>query len=203
VSDQGLSGGGSTNGAFSATENQTPPSSGVVLQTRAATPSPENQIQQQTAVHNGSVTAADVSIFDQAGNPFTITNPLPVYVTSSVPVGTVETDLTFFGSASSVSSGIATTVVTYVVPVGFNFILVKCVFDGENIAVYDLTVNGSTVDRMHTYFGATLSGMFDFSASQSRGVKYPESTVFQVIVVHNRPSLANFSARLQGVLISI
>ena len=202
MSNQGYSDNNSNNGAFSASQNQTPPSTGVVLQTRAATPSPTQQTQQQTAVHSGNVTAADVSLHDANGNPYTTSNPIPVYISNVAPSGS-SADHFLFNEVTSVANNVQTTILTYTVPVGFNYNLIRFTYDGDNIAKYEIYVNGDILDRAHTYFGAALSGEFNFSIFQEKGVFFPPGTIFEVKVTHFRPSLGIFSSRIQGILTSI
>lgn len=96
-SNQGWSAGEENNGVFSATQNDNPTSSGVVLQERAPTPAPALQKMQQTAVRGtdpATVVAADVSLHDSLGNAISTANPLPVVLTDgSINIGTINANL--------------------------------------------------------------------------------------------------------------
>ena len=197
----GISGGNSSNGVYNTNQNQAVPSTGLVLQTRAPAPTPQQQIQQQTAIHSGNVTAADVSLHDANGNPYTVTNPLPIFITSA-PAST-SLDHYYFHEVTAIAASTLTTVLTYSVPVGFNYHLMRFTYDGENIAKYEVYVNGDILDRARTHFGAALSGQFDFSISQEKGILFPENTILQLKVIHYRPSLSSFSSRIQGILESM
>jgi len=65
-------------GVYDAVNNTKPGNLGLIVATRNATPGDAQQGIRQTGIHNGTVDAADVAIFDSTGAPFSMTNPLPV-----------------------------------------------------------------------------------------------------------------------------
>lgn len=69
-----------TDGVYDATHNTIPSTSQTVVSTRNATVDKTKQNLRQTGIQNGTVIAADVSLYDENGAPFTQTNPLPVSI---------------------------------------------------------------------------------------------------------------------------
>lgn len=76
-SDNGWSGEGLDSGFYDPAGNIVPDSTGIILHERVPSPGPENQIMRQTAVQSGDIIAADISLHDHEGNPYTTLNPLP------------------------------------------------------------------------------------------------------------------------------
>ncbi len=73
-------------GVYDATNNTKPGNIGIIAAIRNATPDDTTQIMRLTAVQGSApntVYALDVSIHDEAGNPFTASNPMPVTVVDS------------------------------------------------------------------------------------------------------------------------
>lgn len=83
-SDNGWSGEGLDSGFYDPAGNIVPDSTGIILHERVPDPGPQNQIMRQTAVQSGNIIAADVSLHDHEGNPYTSVNPLPVAATINV-----------------------------------------------------------------------------------------------------------------------
>lgn len=65
-------------GMYDVANNTKPGNVGLVGHTRNATPGDVNQNLRLTAIRNSSVTALDVSLYDELGAPFSASNPLPV-----------------------------------------------------------------------------------------------------------------------------
>jgi hypothetical protein len=81
MSQQGWGDGNANSGVYDGGQNQTPSSTGVILHERVLPQAPANETIRQTGVQssaNPTVFPADVSIRDANGNPFSISNPLPV-----------------------------------------------------------------------------------------------------------------------------
>lgn len=72
-------------GVYEATNNPNPALIGLVGMTRNAVPGEADQVQRVTVKPNadGSVRSLDVSLHDEAGEPFTANNPLPVVLSES------------------------------------------------------------------------------------------------------------------------
>lgn len=65
-------------GFYHATDNTKPGNIGLIAFTRAASPADSDQIKKLTAITNSSVHALDISLHDEAGAAYTVSNPLPV-----------------------------------------------------------------------------------------------------------------------------
>lgn len=96
-----------------------------------------------------------------------------------------------FNEVLAVVGGITTLVVTYTAAMGD--LLQKVAYSGTNIAEYELVINGITQDKERTYFGNSLNGEFDFNA----GLVLMVGDVVEVFVIHMRPSVGDFNARIQ------
>lgn len=99
-----------------------------------------------------------------------------------------------FGEVSAVASGATVSVVTHTVPVGKTFLLELVEFSGENIADYELFVDGVKQAKKRTYFSGALSGEFFFGA-----LTVTSGKVIDLKVENFRPSSADFEGRILGV----
>lgn len=98
-----------------------------------------------------------------------------------------------FDTAPSVASGVETTIVTYTVPSGKTGKLNRTEFGGENIAVFNLYLNGDLIHRRRTFFGDGLSEDMNFEG----GIDLDDGDVLVLKVLHNRPDSGDFEARIQ------
>lgn len=82
LSEEGFA---NTNGDYDAANNTRPASAGVILHDRVATPGQADQNFRPTGVASSvdNAKCVDVAIRDEAGNPFTAANPLPVTMVDS------------------------------------------------------------------------------------------------------------------------
>lgn len=133
---------------------------------------------------------------DSSGNEVgTVTNP--VYIT---PVaGAAQPSTSKYNEALSVPAGVTTLLLTYTVPAGKTSILERISVTGENIAYYKVLKNAVVIDSKHTNFGTNLNEEFNYSATADLGIKLVAGDILTVTVLHNRPYLANFAARLQVI----
>lgn len=102
-----------------------------------------------------------------------------------------------YNEVLSVATGVTTTVVTYTVPVAQQNVLERVAVSGENIALYTVLINGTTIDQQRTYFGGALNTQFEFMSTANKGTLLNAGDIVSVTVLHNRPSLANFEGRIQ------
>ena len=131
---------------------------------------------------------------DSSGNEVgTITNPVHV---TPIP-GSSKTSKSQYNEALSVPSGVTTTILTYTVPLAKTAILERVSVTGENIAYYRVLKNAVVMDAKHTNFGTNLNEQFEYVSSANSGLLLNTGDVITVTVLHQRSSLANFSARLQ------
>jgi hypothetical protein len=70
--------------------------------------------------------------------------------------------------------------------------LKKIVVSGTNIATYSIYVGAVIIDKARTYFGNSLNTTFDLGI----GVALSLGEVVTVRVIHNRPDLGDFNARI-------
>lgn len=98
-----------------------------------------------------------------------------------------------YNEVTNVASGILTNVLTYTAV--NNGELRHVDVSGTNIAQYEVLVNGIVRDKTYTYFGGKLHHKFDFG----RGIKFLTGNSIVIRVLHQRPDLGNFNARLHMV----
>jgi len=101
-----------------------------------------------------------------------------------------------FNTVTSVSSSILTTILSYTVPIGKTDFLGKIQVSGTNIAQYDVYLNSILFSRQRTYFGGSLNALFDYDFEQESGYQLNAGDNIQVKVIHTRPTLGDFEARL-------
>lgn len=139
--------------------------------------------------------AGRVGLYDPSGQAIDSSNPLPVVVTSGTPSST--SIINTYNQVLSVPSGSPVDIITYIVPSLGNVFIQRVSVSGENIARFDVLINGSPLDTRRTYFGGNLNEYFDFIGGSALGQKLTSGDIIVVRVEHNRDSLANFEARLQ------
>ncbi len=89
-------------GVYDVSDNTLPGNVGLIASVRDAAPSDTTQTQRLTAVTGSSpntVRALDISLHDEAGNPYTNANPLPVTVSESE-----GTEVNDYDTASAVAA---------------------------------------------------------------------------------------------------
>jgi hypothetical protein len=160
-----------------------------------------------------SVTVSDVTL----SGPITVTNevevkndagsPIPVDavnfdirdlnfaqdkvdVSGSTVITTQPAALNFFNEISSVPSGVYTTVLTKTVTVAAKLKLASC--SSNNIAEYEVVLNGIVIDKKRTNFGAGLNCDFYFE----NGITLVPTDVLVVRARHDRPYMADINAKL-------
>lgn len=104
-----------------------------------------------------------------------------------------------YTEVNSIAAGALTVITTYIVPSGKTGLLQKVSVSGENIATYTVDINNVTLDKRRTYFSGGLNEFFDFSSSDINGTPLAALDEITITVIHNRPSLASFDARIQVV----
>lgn len=110
---------------------------------------------------------------------------ITVNVANAKPMGTVYSEVV------GIIAGI-TTIVSQIT-LTQDVLLQKIDFSGSNIAEYELAIDGNTEDKKRTYFGSSLNGSFDFN----QGLPLQTGQIVTVYVIHNRPDVGDFNARLQ------
>ena len=133
----------------------------------------------------------------------TMANSFPVVLASNqspiaVTFTTVGDTVTSYSEITAIAAATETTILTYAVGVAQAYLLFV-ESNGTNVADYKVKLNGSTINRKYTYFGAPLSAYFDFKSSVSffPGLSLVSGDVLTVTVIHNRPSLGDFNANIE------
>jgi hypothetical protein len=100
-----------------------------------------------------------------------------------------------FNEISAVASGATVDIVSYTVPAGKSFFLESVEFDGQNVAEFSVEVDGEPIGKRRTHFAGGLSGQSFFGLFE-----IGEAKTVKLKVENHRPSVANFSGRINGVL---
>lgn len=101
-----------------------------------------------------------------------------------------------FGEVLSIPSSLLTTITTYTTPALLTCYLQNVLVGGENVATYDVKINGSTIIRKRTSL-TYFSDSFDFMGGVSFGRYLNPGDVVTVTVIHTKSSSANFDATMQ------
>lgn len=148
---------------------------------------------------NGTIEIGEVAIVDQNSK-----DPLKVNQDGSLNVNIVPSTSTsdnvvrnLYGEANAVPSGELVTITSYMVPPGKATLLQKVQCSGENLGKFQILVNGTAIGTQRTYFGGDLNCQFDFTTGQENGLVLSSGTTVSVTILHNRPYLGDFEARIQ------
>lgn len=116
-----------------------------------------------------------------------------------IPPGAGGIPVNEFSEVSSVLANVMTDVLTYTVPALYSGILFRVEVGGNNVATYELTINSVVEARIRTWFGTPLTQVFEFS-SGATGFQLFTGDIVKVRVIHTRPYVGDFEARLQASL---
>lgn len=155
-------------------------------------------------VFDGTVAIGDVSIVDpDSGKHLKINADGSINViVESVP-STNAVVVSNYNEILAIPSGLTSQIVTYTVPPSSQAILQRCPVSGENVARYDLLINGTVQDTIRTMFGGDLTGMFDFTSGNDSGLLLVAGDIVKLQVLHNRPDSAAFEGRIQVLQIAL
>lgn len=103
-----------------------------------------------------------------------------------------------YNESLALPSGILSTITTYTVPSGKTSALERVSITGDNIAFYQVLINNVVIDSKHTMFGMSLNTDFNFISPSSVGLSLIAGDIVTVKILHNRPFVGNFSARIQA-----
>ena len=180
----------------------------------------------QSVYEQEPVCAIRTENVDQYGNPYDKNNPMPIIFDGTVSVGEVEvigsngnilepnadgsinvniqpsTSNTnqvknIFGTAAAVPSGATTTIVQYTVPLNKIAILERSVASGENIGAFTILINNAVQSIQRTYYAGGFNVTFEFITGQDNGLVLQPGDNVKVTILHNRPYVGNFDARIQ------
>lgn len=119
----------SVDGIQDGTNNSDPSNIGMIAHARNATPSDSDQTERVTSVTNGNgdVRAQDISLHDEAGEPYGASNPLPVSFEESE-----GTEVQDFNEAVDVAAAGGTATHEYSVADGDTFLLEQVLADASS-----------------------------------------------------------------------
>jgi hypothetical protein len=173
------------------------------------------------------ILADRVIFVDPYGQYYGEGNPLPIAFDGTIAIGSVEikgstgnilepnadgsinvnivpststTDnvvISRYGEANAAASGATVQVTTYTVPPNKVSILQKVEMSGENIAKFQILLNGNPISTLRTYFGGELNAIADFTTGQDNGLVLKAGDIVSLTAVHNRPYAADFEGRIQ------
>ncbi len=95
-----------------------------------------------------------------------------------------------YNEVINVASGVLTTIASFTATQ--NTRLKQVDVSGENVAQYEVLVNGNIVSKKRTYFGSYLDTSFYFD----KGINFTSGQIVLVRVLHNRPTVGNFNANI-------
>jgi hypothetical protein len=116
------------------------------------------------------------------------------------PVGFGVPGVSEFYSVTGVARSTVTTIGTYTVPVAMSFYLQCVEVGGSNIGQFEITVDGSLIARVRTWFNGPFVHNVRFDGTGNLGKVFPPGSVITVTVTHPRPDAGDFEARIVGVL---
>ena len=102
-----------------------------------------------------------------------------------------------YNEVSGVVKSVLTTINTFIAPIGKTSFLQRVSAGGSNIAAYEVQVNGLTVEKRRTFFGAALTTDFEFIGSAESGLELAMGDVVTVKVIHERPKAGDFETKIQ------
>lgn len=129
-------------------------------------------------------------------NPIKITDGtdnLSINSDGSINVSFVTTGqvvLNEYNEVTSVASSILTTILSKTVINASRIMMIEV--SGTNIAEYTVEVNSSVTAKARTNFGSSLNYNFDFKD----GFSVSPGDVILARVIHNRPTVGDFNARI-------
>lgn len=157
-------------GDYDVTTNEDPASAGLIAHERNVAKTDAHQVKRVSAIDSTAdtdVTALDVAIRDESGNPYTTENPMPVSVEESEGEEIHEYD----ASATPVVKD-ATDVHTYTVPVGKTLLLEQVLCSASGRSKFEIAVGADAAEvTKGVRFGST--SMQDSDWTLSRTLKVP------------------------------
>lgn len=109
-----------------------------------------------------------------------------------------------YAEVTGVADGVPTDLVSYTVPGGKQSQLIRIEASGENIAEYQLLLNGDEIGLKRSWWGGNLNVEFEFHSPKDVGFKLAAGDTLLLRVTHYRPAaIAKFEARIQALEKSI
>lgn len=105
-----------------------------------------------------------------------------------------------YDTAVGVLSGVETTILQYEVPADKTATIYRCEASGENIARFQILLNGDAIATRRTHHGSGLTTEFDFTTPSKNSLTFQPGDIVRVNVLHIRPMAGDFESRLQLLL---
>lgn len=147
-----------------------------------------------------TITAANDSIRLGDGTNLTTTTTVGSKVGLDVHViaSSANNTLYLFNEINAVGAGVLTTIITHVVPVtAMSMRLQRINCSGDNISKYSVYINSQIIDINRTYFGSQLNTEFEYTDDNNVGRALVVGDVIEVKVIHSRPSISSYNAKIQ------
>lgn len=110
-----------------------------------------------------------------------------------------ETVTNVFDTASSVATSTTTTIVTFTVPALTEFLLLEVEGTGDNIATYEVLIDGAVEATWRTWFNSCMGKSFNFRAGLNQGFSVATGKIILLRVTHERPNVGDFEGRIYGI----
>lgn len=147
-------------------------------------------------------TTDSIKIGGGGPGPYLIINP-DGSINTKVTFGASPTSITKsnFNEILAVASGVETNILTYTVPAVTSAYLQTISTAGSNIAQYKIYKNAVLIDKKYTMFGMSLDIDFDYRNNSifDEGFKFNAGDIITINVLHNRPYVGDFNARIQVI----
>jgi len=154
-------------GDYDATNNTKPASSGLIAHDRNATPDETHQNHRVTGVSNGSTHTVDVSLHDEAGAPYSGTNPMPVTFEQSE-----GTEIHDFDQAVAIAKD-ATSNHDYSVASGQTLLLREVLASASGKAKFELQIGDGAVSEVFS----TIAVVFNSTANPNAPIVFTDPVV--------------------------
>lgn len=148
-------------------------------------------------IFDGTISIGQVEVIGTNGNT------IEPNTDGSINVNVVQTPVTghnvknIYNEVLAVASGVETQIVSYTVPFAKTAVLERISASGENVGNYKAYLNGSPIDLQRTYYGGDFNALFEFMTGTSDGFVLVAGDVISVKILHTRPFVGNFNARIQ------
>lgn len=149
---------------------------------------------------DGTVSIGDVSIVE-GGNTLVVNPDGSINVIVQAVPSPNSMVVSSYGELVSLAAGATAFVASYTVPTGMQAVFQRAAFSGENIARYDLFLNGVIQDTARTNYSGDYTGQFDFTTGNDSGLILSAGQTIKVQVYNFRPSMATFEGRIQVLVI--
>lgn len=116
-----------------------------------------------------------------------------------IPPGAGGIPVNEFAEVASVLANVLTDILTYTVPAPYGGSLFRIEVGGNNVATYEVHINATVEARKRTWFSGPLTDVIEFSSGAS-GFQLFTGDIIKVKVIHDRPYVGDFEARLQAQL---